>query len=160
RLPGTRHVSQNSRQAMSVTQFTPEELRALPEGRTGRRFLVARMLPVGLWFLAYPWPGDNWPTHVFWTLLTTYSLFCWLSCFHETIHQTVCRSRIANIVVGRIIGMVVFTPYTVYRESHIRHHAYLNRPGDWELWPYSDPAAWRAFRIVFAWCDLLFGFIT
>ena len=37
---------------------------------------------------------------------------------------------------------------------------YLNRPDDWELWPYSDPAASRPFRIVFAWCDLLLGFIT
>jgi len=145
---------------MSATPFTPAELDALPEGRTGPRFLVARLLPVGLWFLANPWPGKEWPTQVFWTLLTTYSLFCWLSCFHETIHHTVCRNRNANILLGRIIGMVVFTPYTAYRETHIRHHAYLNRPGDWELWPYSDPAASRLFRIVFAWCDLLLGLIT
>lgn len=145
---------------MADTDFTPAELNSLPEGRTGRRFLVGRLLPVGLWFLANPWPGDQWPTQVFWTVCTTFSLFCWLSCFHETIHHTVCRSRKANIILGRIIGMVVLTPYTVYRESHIRHHAYLNRPGDWELWPYSDPSASRSFRMAFAWCDLLLGFIT
>ncbi len=145
---------------MSVTQFTPAELSALPEGRTGRRFLVARLLPVGLWFLANPWPGNQWPTHVFWTLVTTYSLFCWMSCLHETIHHTLCQGRNANVILGRILGMVVCTPYTVYRESHIRHHAYLNKPDDWELWPYSDPVASRPFRMVFAWCDLVFGFVT
>jgi fatty acid desaturase len=58
------------------------------------------------------------------------------------------------------MGMVVLTPYTVYRESHIRHHAYLNSPGDWELWPYSDPSASRSFRMAFAWCDLLLGLLT
>jgi fatty acid desaturase len=56
--------------------------------------------------------------------------------------------------------MVVIIPYTVYRETHIRHHAYLNRPNDWELWPYSDPAVSRPFRMLFAWCDLLMGFIA
>jgi fatty acid desaturase len=145
---------------MSVTHFTPEELEALPEGRSGRRFFVARLLPVGLWFLANPWPVDRWPVQAFWTLLTTFSLLSWTSCFHETIHQTLCRGRKANILIGRIIGMVVFIPYTVYRETHIRHHAYLNRPDDWELWPYSDPAASRPFRFFFAWCDLLLGFVT
>lgn len=97
---------------------------------------------------------------IFWTLLTTYSLFCWLSCFHETVHSTLCRNRTTNLILGRVIGMVVCTPYTVYRETHIRHHAYLNRPGDWELWPYSDPNASRSFRVAFAWCDLLLGFLT
>jgi fatty acid desaturase len=145
---------------MSVTQFTPAELSALPEGRTGWRFVVARLLPVGLWFLANPWPGNQWPTLLFWTLMTAYSLFCWTSWFHETIHHTLCRSRTANIFLGRIMGIVVFTPYTVYRESHIRHHAYLNSPGDWELWPYSDPNASRPFRMAFAWCDLLLGLLT
>jgi fatty acid desaturase len=145
---------------MSVTCFTPEELRAIPEGRTGPEFVVARLLPVGLWFLANPWPGNHWLTQLFWTLVTTYSLFCWMSFFHETVHQTLCRSQTTNIILGRIVGMIVFTPYAVYRESHIRHHAYMNRPCDWELWPYCDPAASRPFRIAFAWCDLLLGFIT
>lgn len=51
-------------------------------------------------------------------------------------------------------------PYTVYRECHIRHHAYLNKPADWELWPYSDPQTSIAFRRVFAWLDLIFGFLV
>ncbi len=145
---------------MPAKTFTQAELSALPEGRGGWQFLVARLLPVGVWFLANPWPREQWLMRVVWTLATAYSLFCWMSFFHETIHHTLCRNRRTNIILGRIVGMVVFTPYTVYRESHIRHHAYLNTPDDWELWPYSDPAASRPFRLVFAWCDLLFGFIT
>ena len=44
-----------------------------------------------------------------------------------------------SIWTGRLLGTMMFTPYTAYREVHIRHHAYLNTPRDWELWPYSDP---------------------
>ena len=54
----------------------------------------------------------------------------------------------------------MLVPYTAYRETHIRHHAYLNKPNDWELWPYSDPQAPRWFRKIFVWCDLLLGFAT
>ena len=54
----------------------------------------------------------------------------------------------------------MFTPYTVYRESHIRHHAYLNKPTDWELWPYSDPKASLTFRRIFVWLDLFLGLFT
>jgi fatty acid desaturase len=55
---------------------------------------------------------------------------------------------------------VTLTPYTVYREAHIRHHAYLNKPHDWELWPYADPGCSLWFRRVFVWLDLVFGVLT
>ncbi len=54
----------------------------------------------------------------------------------------------------------MFVPYNIYRESHIRHHAYLNKPSDWELWPYSDPQSPLWFRRVFVWFDFLFGAVT
>jgi len=56
-----------------------------------------------------------------------------------------------------LIGTVFLIPYTVYRESHIRDHAYINTPSDWELWPYSDPNTSRGFRRVFVWFDLMLG---
>jgi fatty acid desaturase len=62
--------------------------------------------------------------------------------------------------VGRVLGTAILVPYTVYRESHITHHAYLNTPSDWELWPYNDPLCSRRFRRVFAWGDLFFGVVT
>jgi fatty acid desaturase len=65
-----------------------------------------------------------------------------------------------SIWTGRLLGTLMFTPYTAYREVHIRHHAYLNSPRDWELWPYSDPKASLAFRRVFVWFDLFCGVIA
>ena len=60
---------------------------------------------------------------------------------------------------GRVIGTMIGVPYSIYRESHIRHHAYLNKPYDWELWPYSDPKASLWFRRVFVWFDLFLGML-
>ncbi len=60
-------------------------------------------------------------------------------------------------IIGRILGTSIGIPYTVYREIHLRHHAYLNTPLDWELWPYSDPHASLRFRRCFVWFDMLCG---
>lgn len=54
----------------------------------------------------------------------------------------------------------MFVPFHVYRESHIRHHAYLNKSTDWELWPYSDPHASLWFRRIFCWLEIPFGIFT
>lgn len=111
--------------------------------------------------LAAGFPSTHPAVRTILVLLGGYFLFNLTSLFHETAHQTVpAFSRSANVVIGRIIGVVLLVPYTVYRESHIRHHAYLNRPNDWELWPYSDPAASLTFRRIFVWIDLVFGFLT
>lgn len=121
----------------------------------------AALLPfVGVYCLAVGYPGFRWEVQLFWTLWTAYFLFCWTSLFHETVHLTLPRPAWYNVTLGRIIGTLLLVPYHVYRESHIRHHAYLNRPNDWELWPYSDPNRSVWFRRVFAWVDLCFGFLT
>lgn len=93
-------------------------------------------------------------------LFTASMMFCWTSILHEAIHHTLWRSQKLNLWMGRLLGTLMFTPYTAYRETHIRHHAYLNTPRDWELWPYSDPQASLAFRRVFVWLDLLLGVVT
>lgn len=36
----------------------------------------------------------------------------------------------------------------------------MNKPNDWELWPYSDPNKSLTFRRIFVWFDILFGFVT
>lgn len=91
------------------------------------------------------------------TAWTTYFFLCGTSQFHEFTHRHEslrCRNW------ARVIGTLILTPATAYRETHIRHHAYLNRPVDWELWPYSDPTKSRRFRRIFAWIDLAAGFLT
>jgi fatty acid desaturase len=92
--------------------------------------------------------------------LLTYCWFCVGGSFHEAAHQTLFRSPSVNLWVGRVLGMMIGIPYTAYRETHRRHHAYLNTTGDYELWPYSDPRRSLTFRRAFVWFDLLGGVVT
>lgn len=93
-------------------------------------------------------------------LLVTYCWFNVAGSFHESAHQTLFRSVRANVWLGRIIGTLIFIPYTAYKETHRLHHAYLNTEKDPELWPYGNPAWSRRSRRVFAWIDLLFALVT
>ncbi|HAB14692.1 MAG TPA: fatty acid desaturase [Planctomycetaceae bacterium] len=155
------------------TVFTPEESQALATKTTKWNLNVVRLGLFVLVILEIVWrydevgyPGwlssDRLVTPTWWlatyTLAVSYFIFCWTSAYHETVHQTLSAHNNFNKHLGRIIGTVVLIPYTVYRETHITHHAYLNRPTDWELWPYSDPNRGRGFRRAFAMFDLLFGF--
>lgn len=124
------------------------------------RMLIFPLAAFGVWAIAFSWPMDHWAVQAAWTLVTAYSLFCIGSCFHETVHHTLNGSRTLSLVVGQAIGIMMMVPFHVYREVHIRHHAYMNSPADWELWPYSDPQASPAFRRVFVWLDLFLGAVT
>ncbi len=115
---------------------------------------------IGLYFLARPWPADTGAVYALWTCFTAYSMFCWTNCFHETGHQALTRWRWLDLFIGRFLGTLMFVPYTVYREAHFRHHACMNRPSDWELWPYASPTCSRTFRRVFVFFDIVFGFIV
>ena len=124
------------------------------------RFIFAPIGVFSIWALAVGWPSDHWIAWLGMTLLTSYVFFCWTSCFHEAVHHTLCGSKAFSVLVGRFIGTMIFVPYHVYRESHIRHHAYLNKSTDWELWPYSDPKASLWFRRIFCWLEIPFGMFT
>jgi fatty acid desaturase len=145
---------------MSMTLFTTEEQHAIEEKGFVFRMVCLPAAVAGLAYLAWHWPVDNGPLRVLGTLFTAYCLFCWTSCFHETAHQTLTRWRWFDIALGRVIGTLIYVPYTVYRESHIRHHSRLNRPDDWELWPYSNPKCSRTFRRAFVVLDLVLGFLV
>jgi len=142
---------------VSVTIFTNQEQEALKDKWTWARFQFFPGGVLGIWALWGQWPADHPGWQIFWTGFTAYCMFCWTSCLHETAHQTLTSNRATSIWLGRVIGTLIGVPYSVYRESHIRHHAYLNKPYDWELWPYSDPKASLGFRRVFAMFDLFLG---
>ena len=144
----------------SVTVFTEEELDALESKRTIPHFVFFPAGLAGLYLIEHPWPIDHWLISAISMLFSGFTFLCWTSCFHETVHQTLTSSRTLSIFLGRLLGCLALIPYNVYRESHIRHHAYLNKPNDWELWPYSDPSASLAFRRAFVWVDLFFGAVT
>ncbi|MCA9235282.1 MAG: fatty acid desaturase [Planctomycetales bacterium] len=143
-----------------ITTFTAAELRQLDEKRTIPRLASVPLAAMGMVLSGTDFAGDHPWLLVASVLFTASMMFCWTSALHEAAHQTLWKSQWLSVWCGRALGTFMFTPYTVYRESHIRHHAYLNTPRDWELWPYSDPEASLAFRRAFVWFDLLAGVIA
>lgn len=141
----------------STTPFTQEELEAIESKSTIPRFIFFPIGLFGLYFIKHPWPTDHWAVTALWMVYSGYIFFCWTSCFHETVHYTLTTRRGINLALGRLLGCIIGIPFTVYRESHIRHHAYLNTPQDWELWPYSDPQVSLGARRVFVWFDIAIG---
>ena len=142
-----------------VTNFNAEESHALSEKRVFWRLLFLPGMFVGFAILFFGWPSDHPAVIGIMWVATAYMMFCGTSCLHEAVHQTLWPNKQASVTMGRFIGMFILLPYTVYRESHIYHHAYLNRPEDWELWPYVDPKCSLTFRRLFIWCDLLLGWL-
>ncbi len=145
---------------MSVTLFTAKEIEDLETKSTTPRFSHSLFGSIAIMALAFQWPSPAWYFQVGWTIIAAYSMFCWSSCFHETSHQGICGKTWVSVWLGRAIGTGLLVSYTAYREAHIRHHAYLNKPGDWELWPYSDPTTSLTFRRIFCWLEFPLGFFT
>jgi len=140
---------------MSTTEFTPEEFSALGEGSLWPRFLLFPLLAiVGHLALIQGLGGDNLLARLALCAAVGYCWFCVAGSFHEAVHQTMGKWRAANIWFGRLVGTFLVIPYTAYRETHIRHHAYMNTKDDFELWPYSKPTASLAFRRAFVLFDL------
>lgn len=113
---------------------------------------------VGCFFmLATGWPTTN-PLFVAAIVLTlVYFEHCWTIIFHEDAHLMLYKARWHNYFNGIIVGTLLMLPFTIFRQVHIRHHAKMNTPDDWELWPYVDPQASVGFRRRFLWVDILLG---
>jgi fatty acid desaturase len=139
------------------TDFTIAEQREIAAKTTMPRLMSVPLGALGMFTLGEVTFGTHPVVTVALTVFTASMMFCWTSAFHEAAHQTLWRSQALSILSGRILGTLLWVPYTVYRQVHIRHHAFLNRPDDWELWPYTSPRASLAFRRMFAWIDLLGG---
>jgi len=127
----------------------------------GPRFLLFPFLAIA----AYPFfilgaGGDHWAVQTIWVACLSYCWFCIGGSLHEAVHHTLFNREAINIWFGRALGLMIGIPYTVYKESHRRHHAYLNTADDYELWPYSDPKISLGFRRLFVWVDLFFGLFT
>ena len=144
----------------AVTDFTESERAGIAQKSTLPRLLSLPIAAICMLAVGNGVGSGNPLVAVALALLTAAMMFCWTSALHEAAHQTLWRSRSASIWTGRLLGTLMFTPYTAYREVHIRHHAYLNTPRDWELWPYSDPNASLGFRRAFVWFDLVCGILS
>lgn len=141
----------------SMTEFTTDESAAIQQQNVWRQLLTIPIGAVAMIVAGEGILGEDPRVLGAAILLAGCMLLCWTSIFHETAHQTLFRRTWMNVWGGRILGTLMFVPYSVYRQTHIRHHAYLNRPDDWELWPYADPRTSLWFRRVYIWFDLFLG---
>ena len=120
-----------------------------------RRLIL--LLPLAVAMVVWSWRTNDATVSWLLALPVAYFFLCVTSLFHEFTHR---HNHPRCRIWAELIGTLILTPATAYRETHVRHHAYLNKPVDWELWPYSDPGRSRTFRRLFAWADILLGFLT
>ncbi len=146
---------------MSDAVFTHDEQLAIRQPRIWPRLLAFPVLAVvgqAAFFAGVS--GDSWPIQWSWVAVLSYCWYCIAGLLHELVHQTLPIPRRVSVWLARAIGTFLGLPYSVYRAVHIQHHAYLNTPLDWELWPYSDPRRGLSFRRLFVWFDIVCGFIA
>lgn len=121
-------------------------------------FPVVAILGQILWMNFFE-PTDWLPASVAMVVLS-YCWFCIGGIAHEMVHDNLHLGR-RGVWVARLMGALLLIPHSVYREVHMRHHAYLNTPLDWEMWPYSDPHTSITFRRIFVVFDVLLAvFVT
>ena len=74
---------------------------------------------------------------------------------HDCTHSSFLRSRRAERVLGRILGVIAFTPFGEWRHSHLGHHATsgdLDRRGIGDVWTMTVreyAAATRSKRLLY-----------
>ena len=111
-----------------------------------------------LW-MSYFSPTD-WLPNAIGIVVLAYCWFCIGGIAHELVHDNLHLSK-GGVWIARTIGCLLLIPHSVYREVHMRHHAYLNTPLDWEMWPYCDPRLSTGFRRTFIIFDILLAvFVT
>jgi omega-6 fatty acid desaturase (delta-12 desaturase) len=78
--------------------------------------------------------------------------------FHDCAHGSYFRSRRANEIVGRVLGVLTFTPYSHWRREHAMHHSSagnLDRRGTGDVWTMTvqeylaaSPGRRLAYRLI------------
>lgn len=123
----------------------PEWTRALkrfeePSARKAAWQLINTLVPyLGLVVLMYVTTRWNWPV---WStillgipagaLLVRLFIF-----FHDCVHGSYLRSRRAITILGNVLGVLTFTPFSEWRHSHGVHHSTagnLDRRGIGDVW--------------------------
>ncbi|HVT26402.1 MAG TPA: fatty acid desaturase [Lacipirellulaceae bacterium] len=100
-----------------------------------------------------------WPLlFVIWPIVSAID-FVLVLAFHDASHGRLHPVHWMNEAYGHLMGTIMFTPLSVYRYAHARHHAQLARPGDPELWPFNSPQVSRPLRILAAMVEIVFGMV-
>lgn len=105
------------------------------------------------------WVGLYWSLEVSWWLTVPLAVVAGMLMvrvfilFHDCGHGSFFRSRTANDMVGRVLGLLTFTPYEQWRTEHAIHHATtcdLGRRGTGDVWTmtvqeYLQASRWKRF---------------
>ena len=147
---------------MNATPATERELlRPLHERprRTAGHALAGMAHLALIAFAILTWEKGFWPVTILIWIAIAWMGHAALSRLHESAHRMLYRSRVANELVGVLIGTLALTPLSVYRYVHTQHHKHLGREDDPEFWPYNLPTAARWRRLSYAWLELIVGWI-
>jgi omega-6 fatty acid desaturase (delta-12 desaturase) len=107
----------------------------------------------GLWYLMYlSLSVSAWLTAPL-ALLAGAFLVRVFIIFHDCSHGSFFKSRLANEIVGSLMGVLSFTPYYRWRWEHSVHHASagdLDRRGTGDVWTmtvqeYLEASRWKRF---------------
>ncbi|WP_372995547.1 fatty acid desaturase [Marinobacter sp.] len=102
--------------------------------------LINTLVPyAGLWYLMIL--SIRHEVSYLWTLALSVAAAAFLVrlfiLFHDCVHGSFLPSTRANTWVGRLLGVLVFTPFDDWRLSHLRHHvsyANLDTRGFGDIW--------------------------
>ena len=105
-----------------------ERLLQTPTARSEWPTWLLFLVVYGLWFAAIAWSQQLGPWAT--SLLLILDCAWYMSFQHELVHGHPTRHRGLNKLLGSA-PLAVWFPYTLYRESHLRHHhdAHLTLPG-------------------------------
>jgi len=145
---------------MSNATLTTSTLSSPQLGNWPRFLLFPLVAVVGYAGLVWQVEQQSFWIAAGWVAVLSYCWFCLAGSFHEAAHGSLFRNPLVNELYGQLVGIVILIPFSTFRATHRMHHAYMNTPKDYELWPYSDPNASLAFRRMFVWLDLFAGVFT
>lgn len=96
------------------------------------------LLPYALvWFLLYKSLSYPYWVTLLLTILASGFLIRLFIFFHDCGHKSFFKSKQANDIVGKILGIIVYTPYSHWNHNHAIHHATsgnLDKRGLGDVW--------------------------
>lgn len=121
--------------------------------------IVSGMFYVTQATLAFTVYMQWWVVSILLSLFLSHLMHALLIAFHEASHGYLRKHRWANEIDGVLVGILSYTPFTLYRALHQKHHLHLATEKDVELWPFVHPDAPRWKRRLFAFLELNFGLV-
>ena len=129
-------------------------LRARDIGGWGATVMVVMMTAAALSLAV----RGNWAAWGAGQALLALAFLQWFVLLHETGHNTLFRTRVANLLIGHVASVFSLVPFFAWRRIHARHHKYTG----WQdldattalLLP-RQIALWEQGAINFAWASYL-----